>query len=819
MKNSFAHRYLDALIRHRRIFNFLVLGITVISVVLALKLQLRTNFSELLPEKLASVKAIKQAGERLGGTSLLSVGVESPDFESNRKFVEAMAVKLQPLVGSSIRFFEYRYDDVQRFVEKFGLHYLSLDNLNRLAEDLQNEIDFGKDDAIGLGLEDEPKPEKQLSTSRLSKDIDPQFQSYLNYRDAYLSARDGKLMVISIRPAGSSLGIDEAKKLVDQIEDFVRELNPKSFHPEMQVNLTGSVKTSISEFETIREDILGTALLLVALILGVLFLFFWSVRVILFLSANLLFAVAWTFGLTQLHIGYLNTQTAFLGSLVVGTGINYGIIFIYRFLEIRRAGTALKESLAESIGATCIGTLIASGSTAVSFLCLLLAENKGLSQFGYIGCIGVILCWIAAYSLLPLWIYQLESWLPWKLKPHPFAKLASKFTVRFGTFVVRRAGMVSIILVLVSLVGGLGVWILAQAPVEYNFDNMRNRIAKTSGTEAVERRVNEVFSSSRTPSIVLLDSLEQAEEICPAVMQIAASLPPDENIIHSCLSVFSVLPKSQAEEAKRIERMKEILALLQDKSIRHSKHWAKLKGFQEQLTLSKPSISDIPSQLLRRFTEKNGKIGTVAFVNPNSDKPLNDGVNLLNFTKSLTNIELKSTKTTVTAAGDSFILADLLRGLKRDGPLTSAVALLGVIFLAVVLAGGVRSGVLMCLCLLAGTWWLLCIQGFMDIKYNFFNFIALPLTFGIGVDYPINIFVRCRQEGYKNYGKILATSGAAVVLSSLTTIIGYYTLMGATNQALVSFAKLALIGEFTCLVAALVLLPVLLKAGGHFKED
>ena len=134
------------------------------------------------------------------------------------------------------------------------------------------------------------------------------------------------------------------------------------------------------------------------------------------------------------------------------------------------------------------------------------------------------------------------------------------------------------------------------------------------------------------------------------------------------------------------------------------------------------------------------------------------------------------------------------------------------------LAGGFWAGLTMCLCLSIGTLWMLGLQGFVGIKFNFFNFIALPLTFGIGIDYPINIFIRCRQENFQNYSRILLGSGVAVILCSITTIIGYLTLLEATNQALISFAILALIGETTCLVTAVFVLPAILRYRGKFKE-
>jgi predicted RND superfamily exporter protein len=818
LKKDWAKNYFAWLYRHRRSFNIGIILLTLGSLWLASGLELRTDFAELLPEKLQSVISLKKAGERIGGTGLLLVGVESPDYAANRKFVEAMAAKLRPLVGKSLRFFEYRYQDVENFMHKYGLHYLTLEQLQKFQTELEEEIEKSKDSAIGLGLE-ESEPKQDGQKANLIEKMDPRLQIFLKYRDAYLSADDGKIMVLSLRPLGTSLGVSGSIRMTKQIQSYIDELNPKSFHPQMEVNLAGSVQSAIYEFNTIRNDIIDTAILLVVLIFSVLFLFFWSIRKILLLVANLLFAVAWTFAITKLHIGYLNTQTAFLGSLVVGTGINYGIIFLSRYLELRKTGAPIREAIEEALGSTAIATLIASTTTAVSFLSLLFAENKGLSQFGFIGCIGVAFCWIAAYSLLPLWLYQLELRWPMKSVENPLEKLFSGTVARLGNYFTRRAGFIALLLILISVVAGLGFYNLAKNPIEYNFDNLRNKVAVTEGTEAVESRIHKVFSSSMTPSIVLLDSLAQAEEFCPAIQKLMASLPEDENVIQSCASLYELLPKETQElKAKQAEMLK-IKNLLSDPALKHSDQKESIQKTLKLMTLTPPTLNELPSQLTRRFSEKDGRVGYIAFVNPNSDKPLNDGRNLLAFTKSLERIELPKTKTVVSATGDSFILADLLRGLKKDAPIISLIAFSGVALTAIFLAGSLMSGLLMSFLLLVATWWMLGVQGFMDLKYNFFNFIALPLTFGIGVDYPINVFLRCRQEKYRNFGKILATSGTAVFLCSLTTIIGYYTLVGASNMALVSFAKLAIIGEFACLVAALVVLPVTLRFFGKFKPE
>ena len=106
-----------------------------------------------------------------------------------------------------------------------------------------------------------------------------------------------------------------------------------------------------------------------------------------------------------------------------------------------------------------------------------------------------------------------------------------------------------------------------------------------------------------------------------------------------------------------------------------------------------------------------------------------------------------------------------------------------------------------------GVVWLVGYLAIFRIKLNFLNFVALPITFGIGVEYAVNIYQRYQQDGEGSMPEVLQRLGGAVFLCSLTTIIGYAVLAMSRNMALVSFGWAALLGEITCLTAALVSLP------------
>ena len=96
------------------------------------------------------------------------------------------------------------------------------------------------------------------------------------------------------------------------------------------------------------------------------------------------------------------------------------------------------------------------------------------------------------------------------------------------------------------------------------------------------------------------------------------------------------------------------------------------------------------------------------------------------------------------------------------------------------------------------------------MKLNFLNFIALPITFGIGCEYPFNIFDRSRLLGGDVTRGGEARIGGAVALCSYTTTSATARSSSPTTRRSQSFGRLAMSGEIACLFAALFFLPSLL---------
>ena len=95
----------------------------------------------------------------------------------------------------------------------------------------------------------------------------------------------------------------------------------------------------------------------------------------------------------------------------------------------------------------------------------------------------------------------------------------------------------------------------------------------------------------------------------------------------------------------------------------------------------------------------------------------------------------------------------------------------------------------------------------LGVKINFVNFIAFPITFGIGVDYAVNVMARYLRDDRPNVAAAIKPRAARSALCSSTTIVGYSSLLFAKNVGLFLFGVVAVLGELACLVTAVVVLP------------
>jgi hypothetical protein len=220
------------------------------------------------------------------------------------------------------------------------------------------------------------------------------------------------------------------------------------------------------------------------------------------------------------------------------------------------------------------------------------------------------------------------------------------------------------------------------------------------------------------------------------------------------------------------------------------------------------TIDDLPTQIKDAFTETDGQRGRLIGIDADHTNYSDwNGHDLLRMDKAL---KVQALGQTWVAASTATIFAGMLESILADGPRVTLCALVGVVIL-VLIAFGPKGGLPVLASLAIGIVWLGGLLGHFDLKINFMNFVALPITLGVGCDYAANIWARMRSEPGGSIVNVIGDTGSAVALCSLTTVIGYSSLLMSHNRALRSFGMVADLGELTCLAAAVVALPALLQ--------
>jgi predicted RND superfamily exporter protein len=105
----------------------------------------------------------------------------------------------------------------------------------------------------------------------------------------------------------------------------------------------------------------------------------------------------------------------------------------------------------------------------------------------------------------------------------------------------------------------------------------------------------------------------------------------------------------------------------------------------------------------------------------------------------------------------------------------------------------------------AGLMWL------FHLKFNLANMIVVPLILGIGVENGIHMVHRYREEGEGGATLVTGSTGQSVVLFSLTTMIGFGSLMLAKHYGVFSMGLLLMLAVGSVLIASLTVLPLLLS--------
>jgi len=134
---------------------------------------------------------------------------------------------------------------------------------------------------------------------------------------------------------------------------------------------------------------------------------------------------------------------------------------------------------------------------------------------------------------------------------------------------------------------------------------------------------------------------------------------------------------------------------------------------------------------------------------------------------------------------------------------------------------GVLIALLPTACAIALTFGVL---GMIQPELTIISVAIVALLLGLGVDYSIHIMNRYAEENsidneILKMEKILKTTGKAILLSTITTMIGFASLMISSMSPVVIFGFGCTIGIFFCFISSIILAPILSLLLKFKKEE
>ena len=855
------------------------------------RLELKSDFLELLPRDSPGFIAFEQQLKRMGGGASLNIIVESPDRKANERYIDEVSRRVlavadarkkcvvdacgpgyveedlrdakRTVTGCSekcgpelVSYVETGTKEVREFFQGNKWLYADLSDLENADSTLDHQIAMksgmvsnleGDDDDLGgekkkptAGDAGAPGGEEKKAALGMDEFHDRWEQKGRKNDDfptGYFATTDGTMLGIRIVSPTTGTGDKGGDLLLKQVEGIVKGLDaPK----DMKIGFAGDIPNAIAEKESIVSEAAWATGIAALLILVGIFTFFRSFSALVVMLFPTTVGIACAYSFATATFGYVNTSGAFLGAIILGNGINYPIVLLSRYREFVARGMTPEAAKQAAVWNAFRAELVGASVAGIAYGSLVITRFRGFSQFGMIGFVGMLLVWLSIIPLVPALITIFErfrararvaafvekrdalfdkpavSWLFTKVDASgtsgPVIRLIARATEKKPGWFLAVAGVITVV-ALVKVPAFL------KDPWEYNFAHLGSSSSKENdGAGAWSSKAEKVFGGKMNIAGARMLATSAAQ--VPAVKaQILANdaKDPQGKLVDEVNSIADLMPGSDAEQKAKLAVLDRIRDRLTERVLfdMSPDDRRKLLEMKPPETLKVIEHKDIPALMRRRFEEKNGTIGTVFYVKF-VDLSFSDGHNLLRIAKTTDNVTLPD-GTVVKTASRSTIFAEMIRSMERDGPLASFASLGAVAVVVVIATGTKRGAIAVLLSLIMGVIWMIGGAAWTDLKLNFLNFIALPITFGIGCEYPFNIFDRSRLLG-GDIALAVRRSGGAVALCSFTTTIGYGSLLFADNQALKSFGRLAASGEITCIACAMLVLPSLLHVWKRRKS-
>jgi len=645
--------------------------------------------------------------------------------------------------------------------------------------------------------------------------------------------------------------------VIDRLRQLVKQTQAEV--PGLNVGITGMPVLDYDELAQSQKDI--TLASVVSLVLCALIFIYGYNEIGRPVKATICLVVglAYTLAFTTLTVGHLNILTITFVPMLIGLAIDFGVHLITRYEEELRHGKTEAAALTKAMVFTGQGIFTGALTTAGAFLAMTLTHFKGIQEMGIICGGGLLICFIPMMTLLPVMLLRGRQ----NVIDHRATEDDTR--ARIENIWLQRP------LLVMGITAGLclaAFWEARKVHFDYNLIKMQS---PSLPSVVFEHKLLDSADKSLLYGAVMADSLTNAVELREKIKQLPvvadvdppfygdflmdqskklelvgqikqeiasfqfnpADLRPVDiyELSRTLYGLYGYLGNALEEVGnsdpdltgqlvslrQAIENLRKVM--LQGDAPMVAEHADKLAQFQQALFAdlrdtfqllqhqddSTPlQVEDLPPALHDRFVGVTGKF--LLQIYPNTDVWQRD--NQEKFVTALRTVDGNVTGTPVQLYEYETLL--------KDSYVNAAWYSLAAIALMVLFHFRSLGAVILSLLpVVIGTLWLAGLMGWFSIPINLANIMTLPLVIGIGVTNGIHILNRFAEE--RTPGILSRSTGKAVLVSGLTAIAGFGSLILAKHRGIYSLGCLMATGIATCMIAGLTFLPALLNLLGRWR--
>jgi predicted RND superfamily exporter protein len=683
--------------------------------------------------------------------------------------------------------------------------------------------------------------------------------------DPYFISPDKRTLLIFVEPAFGLTDMDPIMKSTIAIQSLMDNLQGK--YPDVYAGLTGTIPLSHDEMVFSTEDMERSSILALFLVIVLFILSFRLITAPLLAGLNLIISIAFATGIISLFIESLNMMTSIFAVILIGLGVDFSIHVISLYTERRSAGDKFADAMSYTLSRSGPGIITGALTTSIAFFTLMISDTKGIKEMGLVLGLGVISVMICTLIFLPALLVMQEKIAGRIRGLENGRKTKSGLEFRilgdagdFGARHPKLTFMMALIASGILLVFALNIKfdsnylnmepegipsVVLQDSLITAFDLSTDFVMITG--ESIEEVREIAEQAKKVPSVSIVESIsnfipsddEQAERI-PHIKTIRSYLLNnitidniDSGDIESLCRQLERLEMNiyefgqmafiggQDRVDKKCARIigtgegdfNLIIELVNRIKSDPEPAISGLNGFQNHympkfrdyalnMADTNPiTLESLPADITDRFVNKS-KDRYLVTITPKEQ--IWDMEFLKRFNGQMERISDKIT-------GTPSLFVRLVELIVQDGARAAVLAIVVVFLLLLIDFRNISMALIGLIPLLTGAVWMVGMMSLLGEQINLVNVMGIPMIIGIGIDDGVHLLHRYRIEGFDKARIVFKSTGRAVLLTSLTTMAGFGSLLIAQYRGFISLSVLLILGVIACFITSVLFLPALIS--------